>query len=120
MLDEASPILADGANEPRGPITSPDDLLNSVQAARLLGTTADDLRGWRNHNIGPAYIRLTNRTIRYKRGDLETFIASRRVITEPQVDGDTTEVETPVGASTVEIVTEPRADGGKTEDSLQI
>jgi hypothetical protein len=56
-----------------------DELLPQRDAARLLGVSERTLEGWR-HKIsdGPAFVRITARCVRYRRGDLLDFIAAKR------------------------------------------
>lgn len=44
-------------------------------AARLIGFSASTLRRWRRQGTGPRSIRVS-RVVRYRRADLERFIAS--------------------------------------------
>ncbi len=60
-------------------MTSPEFLVDQVEAAELMGVSPSLLRDWRFKGAGPQYIRLGHRTVRYKRSDLERFIATRKV-----------------------------------------
>lgn len=55
------------------------ELLKESGAGRVIGVKSNTLRKWRQLGIGPAYIRLSNRCVRYKREDLLAFLESRRV-----------------------------------------
>jgi predicted DNA-binding transcriptional regulator AlpA len=54
-----------------------DDLLTSKQVAALLGMTDRSLERWRTAGDGPRFIRLSRRTIRYRRADIDAFLAAR-------------------------------------------
>ena len=49
---------------------APFALLDSTQAALLLGTAADTLVDWRVDHKGPPYLKLTNGMVRYQVRDL--------------------------------------------------
>jgi len=48
-------------------------LLTPAQAAARLGVDEDRLTTWREHDEGPAYIRISRRTIRYEPAELGRF-----------------------------------------------
>ncbi|WP_198663086.1 helix-turn-helix transcriptional regulator [Cohaesibacter intestini] len=52
----------------------PDDLLTPEKAARVLGLSAKTLANFRSAGGGPLFIKLANRTIRYRHADLKAFI----------------------------------------------
>ena len=52
----------------------PFDLFTTREAAQILKTVTGTLENWRSQGIGPKYIRLGSRAIRYSRADLEAFI----------------------------------------------
>ena len=55
-------------------------LLNTRQAAELLGMKPQTLVVWRHEGrTEPRYVRLLGKTIRYKLSDLEAFIAASAV-----------------------------------------
>jgi excisionase family DNA binding protein len=54
------------------------DLLTDRQAAALLAVKPRTLRLWRNTRALP-HIRVTSRVIRYRRSDLDAWLARRRV-----------------------------------------
>jgi Helix-turn-helix domain len=58
--------------------------LNTVQAAEWLGMSANTLRDWRSREIGPPYIVISPRCIRYAIEDLEKYVAERRRIPSVQ------------------------------------
>ena len=60
------------------PACSPDsDLLRPEAAAERLGVTERMLARWRAGDEGPAFVRLTRKTIRYRAADLDAFVAGR-------------------------------------------
>jgi excisionase family DNA binding protein len=60
-------------------LTSP--LLTRKQAAEFLGTSEQTLANWASTGRGGLpMVRLSNRLIRYRREDLEKFIAGRVVL----------------------------------------
>ena len=52
-------------------------LLRPEEAARRLGLTVRALDKWRARGIGPRYVRLSARAIRYPLDALEAWIAGR-------------------------------------------
>ncbi len=53
-------------------------LLTTKQAAELLGLKPSTLRAWRCSRIGPPYIQLGPRNIKYPEGELEKYVDERR------------------------------------------
>jgi excisionase family DNA binding protein len=60
---------------------SKSSLLTAKQAAEFLGLPDSTLAQWRSQRRGPPYIKLEGRLVRYRRRDLEEYIASRIVET---------------------------------------
>ena len=54
-------------------------LLPDTLAAQELGLQVQTLRNWRCLGLGPPYVRIGTRTIRYDMCDLEKFISGNRV-----------------------------------------
>ena len=54
-------------------------LMDSNQAAQILGTTADTLVDWRVDHKGPPYLKLTNGMVRYQLRDLLAWMGTKRV-----------------------------------------
>lgn len=52
------------------------DLLNEKEVAIELGIAAGTLRNWRSLRIGIPYVKLGKRAVRYRRADVDAFIAS--------------------------------------------
>ena len=58
----------------------PDDLdalVRQEEAARILDLTPRALEAWRHKGGGPRYIRISARCVRYRRADLQAWIAER-------------------------------------------
>ncbi len=62
------------------------EVLNDVQAARYLGLAPQTLRNMRHYGKGPAYCKLGARVV-YKVGDLELYLAKRRIDPEARETG---------------------------------
>jgi hypothetical protein len=56
-------------------------LIDQRRAAELLGVSERALEAMRLRRTGPAYIKITPRSVRYSIEDLERFIESRRIVT---------------------------------------
>jgi hypothetical protein len=56
----------------------PDALLRPEDAARFLGFTTSALEGWRRRGVGPAFLRISRRAVRYRRRDLIEWSAEHR------------------------------------------
>lgn len=53
------------------------DLLTPAAVARRLSVNTKMLERWRGTGAGPAVVRITHKTLRYRLEDVEAFIASR-------------------------------------------
>ena len=53
------------------------DLLTTAQAAAFLSLKQNTLEHWRIYGNGPTIVRLSPRTVRYRRSDLESWVESR-------------------------------------------
>ncbi|HEV2418661.1 MAG TPA: helix-turn-helix domain-containing protein [Terriglobia bacterium] len=60
-------------------------LLNDREAGRALGVTADGMRGWRAKGIGPPWIRIGKRLVRYDPAALRAWIEAQA--TEKRIPG---------------------------------
>ncbi len=58
--------------------SSPDEMLTERQAAALIGVAAPTLNRWRCERIGPAWVAVSARCVRYRRDDVESWLASKR------------------------------------------
>lgn len=54
-----------------------DPLLRPIQVAHLLGVELSTIIRWRREHIGPDFVRLGHRTVRYRRSAVDAFIAAR-------------------------------------------
>lgn len=61
---------------PHEPAPSPDDLLADTEAAKYLHVAVQTLRNWRWKRTGPKWARIGQRIVRYRRRDLDAFVAS--------------------------------------------
>lgn len=74
---------AQGQRE-RTPVGVIEKLHDADSAARILGDVQPQtLAVWRCKGIGPAYIKLTNRLVRYRESDLLAFV--ERQLVNPEV-----------------------------------
>jgi predicted DNA-binding transcriptional regulator AlpA len=55
----------------------PSYLLTEAQAADFLGYTPRALQAWRVSGKGPAFVKISNRSVRYRRADLENWVDER-------------------------------------------
>ena len=58
-----------------------DEMLTERQAAALIGVAAPTLNRWRCKRIGPAFVRVSARCIRYNVADVKAWLEARRVET---------------------------------------
>lgn len=60
---------------------SEDPLLTSAEAAELLRVTVGTLEQWRGKGAGPRFVRIGagNGRIRFRRSDIDSFVADRVV-----------------------------------------
>lgn len=55
----------------------PDALMDECQAAQMLGYTTRALQKWRRTGAGPKFIRISCRSIRYRRRDIIDWIEEK-------------------------------------------
>jgi predicted DNA-binding transcriptional regulator AlpA len=55
----------------------PDRLLNEREAAAFLGYTIRALQNWRLRGGGPTYVKVSERSIRYRRRELTAWVEER-------------------------------------------
>ena len=60
------------------------EALTEREAAQFLGLAPRTLNNWRYHNLGPAFIRVGTRSIRYLLPDLEAYRQQQRTTTTEQ------------------------------------
>lgn len=56
-----------------------DPLMDEREAASILCYSVRALQNWRHRGGGPDFVKVSARSIRYRRSDLEKWIASRTV-----------------------------------------
>jgi hypothetical protein len=71
---------------PIDPREYPERLLPENEAAEILGVVPGTLANWRTRGIGPEYVRLGTRTIRYPREKLEAFVRHELSVRDPADD----------------------------------
>ncbi|MGH7308766.1 MAG: helix-turn-helix transcriptional regulator [Candidatus Rokuibacteriota bacterium] len=62
------------------------ELLSQRQVALRLGISTRTLEGWRARGVGPPFLRLSARAVRYRSVDLEQWLDRRRVADEPGLE----------------------------------
>ncbi len=55
------------------------EFFTEKETADFLGLARQTLSNWRFQKVGPDFVRVGNRSIRYRRGDVERWADSRRV-----------------------------------------
>lgn len=56
----------------------PEQQLTTEQAAKLIGVAAKTLANWRTRRQGPAFYRISARSVSYKLADITDFMEARR------------------------------------------
>ena len=54
--------------------------LNTAQAAEMLGVRPATMRGWKAQRVGPPFIQLFPRCVRYAESDIQAYANERRVV----------------------------------------
>jgi len=54
--------------------TMPETFLNTRKAANWIGYKPETLRQWRTNGIGPPYIRVLGKLVRYRASDVERWM----------------------------------------------
>ena len=54
-------------------------LMNEIEAADLLCYSVRALQNWRHRGGGPDFVKVSSRSVRYRRIDLDKWIANRTV-----------------------------------------
>lgn len=65
-----------------------DQLMDERAAASVLCYSVRALQNWRHRGGGPKFVKVSARSIRYRRRDLLTWIEARTVANTSQPDGD--------------------------------
>ncbi len=61
------------------PNTEHAKLVNEREAASILCYSVRALQNWRHRGGGPDFVKVSSRSVRYRRSDLEKWIADRTV-----------------------------------------
>lgn len=56
--------------------------MDEAAAAAFMGVSKKTLQTWRSRRMGPPYIRIARRCIRYRKADLQAYMDERIVIVE--------------------------------------
>jgi len=64
-------------NPETGTTRADDTLLSQKRVATMLSVTPRALEAWRVRGDGPSFIRISSRCIRYRRQDVEAWLATR-------------------------------------------
>ncbi len=80
--------MPDGVgNEPRGyPFEYLDQLVCEKEAAAFLGYTVRALQNWRLRGGGPQFVKVSARSIRYRRRDIIAWVEARLRTSTSQVE----------------------------------
>ena len=65
-------------------INNPNALLDERQAADILCYSVRALQNWRHRGGGPDFVKVSARSVRYRRADLDKWIAERTVSSTSQ------------------------------------
>jgi len=76
QTDTAEPAPLPTSAAATSPTPDP-GLLTPEAVARRLGVSCGVLQQWREKGTGPAFVRLTRKTLRYRVADIDRFIAGR-------------------------------------------
>ncbi|WP_294624266.1 helix-turn-helix domain-containing protein [uncultured Roseovarius sp.] len=66
------------------PTTDPDRLMNEKEAAEVLCYSVRALQNWRSRGGGPKFIKVSARSVRYRRRDLLDWIDAHTVTSTSQ------------------------------------
>lgn len=58
---------------------TPSTLVDEREAASILCYSVRALQNWRHRGGGPDFVKVSSRSVRYRRSDLEKWIAARTV-----------------------------------------
>ena len=58
---------------------NPNSLVDEREAASILCYSVRALQNWRHRGGGPDFVKVSSRSVRYRRADLEKWIADRTV-----------------------------------------
>lgn len=57
----------------------PDELVDEKIAGKVVGKPPPTLRDWRYRGIGPTYIKVGPKSVRYRRSDLESWLEANTI-----------------------------------------
>jgi predicted DNA-binding transcriptional regulator AlpA len=63
--------------------------LTTAEASEMLGIRPATLRGWKAQRIGPPFIQLSPRCVRYAESDILQYANERRVVPSVRETGET-------------------------------
>lgn len=65
--------------------TNPDQLMTETEAAEVLCYSVRALQNWRHRGGGPRFVKVSSRSVRYRRSDLLAWIEAKTVahLSEP-------------------------------------
>jgi len=81
MSEARTSIASGGAQRP-----GPEPLLDERGVAAVLNISPATLRNWRVQGLGPPFLRLSRRCVRYRSDDVDAWLAGR--IARSTSDGD--------------------------------
>lgn len=64
---------------------TPSTLVDEREAASILCYSVRALQNWRHRGGGPDFVKVSSRSVRYRRTDLEKWIAGRTVSNTSQI-----------------------------------
>ena len=59
--------------------TEPDELVDEKVAGKIICKPTPTLRDWRYRGIGPTYIKVGPKSVRYRRSDLDAWLEANTV-----------------------------------------
>jgi DNA-binding CsgD family transcriptional regulator/predicted DNA-binding transcriptional regulator AlpA len=80
METTAASVSPDTQEPCRTPRLVMDLSLTTEEAAAMLGVKPATMRDWKCQRVGPPYVQLTSRCVRYQESDIRKFISDRRVV----------------------------------------
>jgi predicted DNA-binding transcriptional regulator AlpA len=81
---KASGMNQNGVRAAAKPVSTNPQLLNEKQAAEILCYSVRALQNWRHRGGGPDFVKVSARSVRYRRADLDKWIAERTVSSTSQ------------------------------------
>lgn len=75
------------------------DLVDTATAAELLGVTADSLNRWRRNRVGPPWMQIGVRMVKYRRSAIEEYLRAQTETPDPRPVRQYTKAATSLGES---------------------